>query len=547
MARMYPSQPSIYTNSYVEKLLFEEFQKKLENNYSVIHSKRWIDPERKGRVRKQGECDFIVLHPTRGILFIEAKPGEKFYCSGLDEHWYCEDGSYFRNPLNQASESQYALISLLEKKLKKIDLPYNIALAFPQAETIGDNLPDNIVPSMIILQPDLKKLQSRINEAISVIRKPLKHPIPSDEFKKIISVLRAEFKITTSLSSSLKRLNQQFFQLEKDQITILNLFESNKRVIVEGCAGSGKTLIATEKAHRMAEQGKNVLLLCFNIPLAEQLRKRMREIGANVDVFNFHGLCEHVVKNAGGEFKIDQNNIDLFWDETCAELLDDFIPKFEKRYDCIIVDEAQDFIEEWWVPISRLLANENDSEFYIFMDPAQNIFGRNSALPFDGFRLKLDTNYRNTLAITNWLNKVCDANIKASDKIDKGIEPVEIKVKNDDGEREQVHTTINQLIKKEKLDPSQIVLLGKHPLKNSVFKDQQNIGKFKIIETPIVNGHKNGIRYSSIYRFKGLEADCVLFTGINSEPRSDIEEDLRSILLTGGSRAKMLLYLFTRK
>ena len=143
-------------------------------------------------------------------------------------------------------------------------------------------------------------------------------------------------------------------------------------------------------------------------------------------------------------------------------------------------------------------------------------------------------------------NKVCGTNIRSTDKVDKGIDPVEIKVKDEDGEREQVRKTVDELIKKEKLDPSQIVLLGKHPLKKSIFGCHDKIGKYNIIESQTVNGHKNKIRYSSVYRFKGLEADCVLFTGINSEPRSDIEEDLRSILFTGGSRAKMLLYLFSR-
>ena len=56
----------------------------------------------------------------------------------------------------------------------------------------------------------------------------------------------------------------------------------------------------------------------------------------------------------------------------------------------------------------------------------------------------------------------------------------------------------------------------------------------------------NVIRYASIYRFKGLEEDCVILSGVGAKPRVDIEENLKDMLLTGASRAKILLYILCR-
>jgi len=44
-----------------------------------------------------------------------------------------------------------------------------------------------------------------------------------------------------------------------------------RRAVILGVAGSGKTLIAAEKARRLAAQGFDVLFTCFNRPLAEFL------------------------------------------------------------------------------------------------------------------------------------------------------------------------------------------------------------------------------------------------------------------------------------
>jgi hypothetical protein len=543
---MYPTQPSRNTKSRAELVLFDEFQKKLDDSFSVIHSKRWIDPDKKNGKRTQGECDFIVIHPSKGILFIEAKSGKTFYCSAINEYWHkvCV-GNTFRNPLNQIINCQWAIIKILNRQLGiDLKLPYNYAIAFPEADKISGNLPDELLPQMVIIKTDLAKLQIKIEKALGIFTKPLNPPISTELYNRILALFRSEFTIMTSLSSQIEDLNAQFFQLEKEQVYVLDQFEDNKRVLVEGCAGSGKTVIAIEKAQRSFYDGKRVLLLCYNIPLAKQLREKAKDLKINIDIYSFHALCEHVVKATGGSFIVDGDDLKNFYNIKCPELLMDSIPLFSKKYDCIIVDEAQDFVSEWWIPIMDLMDDSKKSEIFIFRDLNQNIFSRDSFIPIENmFNIKLNINYRNTPAIIKWINKKCQTRIIPSKRLDEGIDPTVKNVKDGNEEFVEVQNIVSKLINKEGIKPNQIVILGRNPKKHSIFNSIDSIGGCKLTESQLLTESHGCIRYSSIYKFKGLEAECVLFTGLGNG-RNDMLEDMSSVLLTGASRAKSLLYVF---
>ena len=58
-----------------------------------------------------------------------------------------------------------------------------------------------------------------------------------------------------------------------------------------------------------------------------------------------------------------------------------------RRYDALIVDEAQDFHPDWWVPLQLLLEDPDEGSLYVFYDDNQRIFAvpkeaRISAEPF---------------------------------------------------------------------------------------------------------------------------------------------------------------------
>lgn len=69
-----------------------------------------------------------------------------------------------------------------------------------------------------------------------------------------------------------------------------------------------------------------------------------------------------------------------------------------KRYDAIIVDEAQDFHEEWALTIRTLLKDDQESLLYVFYDEEQNIFQRDfgEAFLINNPPFLLRRNLRNT-------------------------------------------------------------------------------------------------------------------------------------------------------
>ncbi len=69
-------------------------------------------------------------------------------------------------------------------------------------------------------------------------------------------------------------------QATEQQITVLRMLRTQSRLLVEGSAGSGKTLLAVCLAREHAALGKSVLLTCFNRNLAEHLSTVVADIPA---------------------------------------------------------------------------------------------------------------------------------------------------------------------------------------------------------------------------------------------------------------------------
>jgi superfamily I DNA/RNA helicase len=75
------------------------------------------------------------------------------------------------------------------------------------------------------------------------------------------------------------------------------------------------------------------------------------------------------------------------------------IDLFGPQYDAIVVDEAQNFGNEFWLPIELLLSDTNQAQLYIFLDENQDIYRRSAAIPIPGEPMVLDRNCRNTSQI----------------------------------------------------------------------------------------------------------------------------------------------------
>ncbi len=79
------------------------------------------------------------------------------------------------------------------------------------------------------------------------------------------------------------------------------------------------------------------------------------------------------------------------------------------RFDSIVIDEAQDFADDWWDPILACLRDPEAGGIYVFSDEGQRVFDRFGAPPVPLVPLVLDHNLRNTRQIATAFQPLVDS------------------------------------------------------------------------------------------------------------------------------------------
>ncbi|MBI2192628.1 MAG: NERD domain-containing protein [Planctomycetes bacterium] len=546
MARMIPKQCPPETASAAERHLFTALEKGLDSTYTVIHSLPWLDRSR--RFLQEGECDFLLLHPDKGLLAIETKTGEPRY-DGPTKNWLNERGKRIDDPFLQAQSSAHVLDRLLQERVqawKKTRPRIAHAVVFPHAEKTIGSFPLHVTPEILLLRPDLDRIQAHV-ERILTERAGTPHALLSPEaFQDVVRHLLPIFQVASTLSLQLEDQQAGLVRLTRSQSEVLRYVTRNRRLIVQGCAGSGKTMLAMEAAVRMRQEGARVLFLCFNIPLASEVQRSLQARGAKgIDVFYFHALCTQVLRETGRTFKAPENATQEFWDTVPPSLLDEVVGSTSRRYDAILVDEGQDFAGLWWIPIEKLLADAARGYLYIFLDPNQNIFNRDQGLPFTEPIVHLPFNCRNTVQIARLVHKLGNIQAESPEFAVEGRPPVLREVRTDDEEREEIRKLLHELVQNQGLQSRQITLLGFHRFPHSLFARQPELGRFRIIDSVSPGGHGE-VNYATLYRFKGLEADCVIVTGVGADSDRPGQPVGRRHLYVTCSRARLLLTVFHR-
>lgn len=168
-------------------------------------------------------------------------------------------------------------------------------------------------------------------------------------------------------------VERDFFSLNAKQAQILSDFRmGQKRKKIIGPAGSGKTELLAQMIANELMDGKNVLVLTFNITLRRFIHDRVRNSltkkieEKNLTILNYHSF----IKNQMEEFNIKNNeglknfdNINLF----------DSVKT--KKYTSIFIDEFQDYKSNWVTIIEKYFVSQEGS-FVVVGDANQNIYNR---------------------------------------------------------------------------------------------------------------------------------------------------------------------------
>ncbi|MFN8420052.1 MAG: NERD domain-containing protein [Anaerolineae bacterium] len=293
MAQIFPNKLNLEeTPSRAERRLFDLFRNCLDDQYSVFHS-RALQAKNPDIGIADREIDFIIAHPNRGLLVIEVKGGQ-ITADERSGTWLQNGKPMKKTPVRQVRSAMYDL----QKKLKEItatrnfDYSMSYVLALPDIHLAHDLTTD--APRAIVLDK-ADCTEKTIASAIENIHRYYnRRSFPGGAaIRALTSVLAPLHVLTSRLAQDFEEEEGTIKVLTEEQFDVLLDLQKSPRYLITGCAGSGKTMLAFEKARRLKEQGKRVLLVYYTSALARWMTENAPE---GVEVMYFHELCRKLVK-----------------------------------------------------------------------------------------------------------------------------------------------------------------------------------------------------------------------------------------------------------
>lgn len=524
MAIMIPEKPRNFDPASQEGLIFDALAS-LSEDYYVFHSFRITDT-REG-IFHESETDFVILNRTKGVICLEAKAGQVRYENGC---WLYGSGIPMHNggPFNQASANKYKLMRYISNSNMSFVLEkckFFHAVWFPSVS--NDRLRSMTLPSegdkTLVLTKEALSDPEEFIDRVYALELPSRVQTNLSEFecKRLVrEIFCPQFNVfpSASFEADLKKI--VFHRLLDEQAGILDFLDEQLTAAVNGAAGTGKTMIAVEKARRHAAFGEKVLFLCFNTQLKDYLENNYaREF---VSYYTIAGFACKICNTARPDYK------------ELKSKLEDYYISGSFPYKHVIIDEGQDFgseaIEE--TDIIQLIHDiivdtDQGGTFYVFYDRLQLIQAREMPKFISDLdcRLTLYRNCRNTenIAVTS-LRPIIERKPRVFDGAVKGA-PAKLHFCDSvQSEHERIDVIIDELAADGYRD---IVILTCKTEATSVLSNSVKGGRYR-----------NKYLFTTCRKFKGLEADVVVLVDVD---KTTFEQDNVLLFYVGTSRARIKL------
>ena len=408
-----------------ERRLARQLKIKLDDDYLI-----WYDvPIGDKRLRP----DFIILHPQRGLFVLEVKDWRLDTISqgNPDQFSISPQGveKQVQHPLRQAETYAIKIKELLEQVpgLREKSGQYKGKLLFPYAYGV---VFANITRKGLNSQPGLPQL---INVNYSICKDEMAPSVdPSDFQEKLWAMSPYNFGNTLTKAQIDQIRYQLYPDIRIDAATepetafppVLKLMDLQQEQlarslgtghrVVHGVTGSGKTLLLLYRCQYMVETfNQPILVLCYNVALANWLKKAIEKKGLSqqVKVFHFHRWCRELLKRHCHRELSDcakqqgQDYYQQLVQSTIQAVGSGNIPIHQ--YGAVMIDEGHDFKQEWLKLAVQMVDPQTDSLLFLY-DDAQQIYSQTNRKGFSlqsvGIKARgrttiLDVNYRNTIEI----------------------------------------------------------------------------------------------------------------------------------------------------
>ena len=396
MANMYPERRLINkmwpSPTPGEAFLLDFLEKSLDNSWDV-----YFQSSLDGSFP-----DIVLVRPRHGALIIEVKDWDlSIYSEDENEprNWICHTADHKnpskRSPLTQVKMYKDLFYQNYVRSLARATVEnkkryglIDTALFFynathQQLENFFSHCQDDSSHVILLGRDDLKKEQ--FYQQVTKMDKYLFTETSRYFSEEICDELRTLLRPSEHAIQKLNDINWT-----KDQKR-LYLSRAGKKQKVRGEAGCGKTIVLAHRAiDAYKKTHKPVLILTYNITLCHYIRDTINQLRhkdpevANEELFienfiirhyhlffkAFPNACDMPVFNIPKE---NQDNEDELAKKKQQAILD-FLASKKGSFQTILVDEIQDYEEDWVDQILALAGK--DTELVFFGDEEQNIYAR---------------------------------------------------------------------------------------------------------------------------------------------------------------------------
>ncbi|MEQ9553344.1 MAG: NERD domain-containing protein [Coleofasciculus sp. G3-WIS-01] len=603
MAKLFPSEENIskLEKTEGEKCLLKFLKETLDKDDRFeIYYQPFLNGDKP---------DIIIMRKGSGVLIIEVKDWNlSSYYVDSQKQWRLKNNhSIIKSPIEQVKKYKDNLFNLhiedlLERKIENQKF-YAIVYCAVYFHNEDEQSIKDFFCNAFKYENAKKYIQVFGKDSLNI-----------DKMKIILSKARLyenSSLFDEKLYNSFKRYLQPSFHTIEQGIEIkltdkqkkLTLSKSSPRQKIKGIAGSGKTLILARRAVNAHKRtGDKVLILTYNITLKNYIHDRISEVREEFSwnsfyINNYHNFINAELNNV--EIKIDvpenfetwsSSDQTQYWEENyySNKNLFEGIKQKLRKYNAILIDELQDYKEEWQTIIMKFFLAE-DGEYVVFGDVKQNIYKRNldeyknfKAIGMPGAWNVLNESFRLSTKVAHIAEKFQETFFQEKYKIDK----VKI-IKNNNNNKPEVfdyldymkNTSLNIVvdniynkINKYNIHPNDICFLSftiqtvreidyfirndKHEKTKVMFESKEIYDKIMSdktkytiskIEIKEIGENKKAnfwinsgtVKLSTIHSFKGWEINTLVL--IIEDYTEDSDDSMDELIYTGITRCRQNL------
>lgn len=427
-----------------ERKVLKFFRDNLNDEYVLWGNNEILARRESGRL-KAAELDAILYHREIGLILFSIKDYRASQISRITKSSIELNGSRgSENPYAGVRGQYYTLKSRLQEHsefldhYKRLTFWINIGVIFPfigkrewieRLEIIGADSRNIDLRDPLVLFKDDFETSSVFKENARALRRfrdmlifspswP-SEPLSDPQIAYLDEVLgapdnEADFVDRLANAPVVSDQNRHPVNLDEQQKIVAagylrKIYQSPGHLLIQGTAGSGKTIILLHMFAQIArDPEKKLLYVGRQSMLVENFKQNLELLGVDTSgpkhlLDTFHGFCRNVFGDAYRLLPM-KGDYSAPTDEGISAYINEHLQEFPAEYDFVFIDEGHNLPDPW----IRLLVNsakgrQSGNVIYV-EDFEQNIYGIERHFDKTGLLVRnsaeLLMNYRNTWEIS---------------------------------------------------------------------------------------------------------------------------------------------------